>query len=61
MLLIKTYKNLLILSSTESFNWITLGFLMSFLNVLFLFIYYFILMLIIIPKFEDINVFNYVG
>nr|YP_009024214.1 NADH dehydrogenase subunit 2 [Oesophagostomum asperum]AGL61156.1 NADH dehydrogenase subunit 2 [Oesophagostomum asperum] len=61
MLLMKTYKNLLILSSTESFNWITLGFLMSFLNVLFLFIYYFILMLMIIPKFEDMNVFNYVG
>nr|QZH43782.1 NADH dehydrogenase subunit 2 [Cylicostephanus minutus] len=61
MLLVKTYKNLLILSSTESFNWITLGFVMSFFNVLFLFLYYFLLMLMIIPKFEMINVSNMVG
>nr|QZH43794.1 NADH dehydrogenase subunit 2 [Cylicostephanus minutus] len=61
MLLVKTYKNLLILSSTESFNWTTLGFAMSFLNVLFLFVYYFLLMLMIIPKFEMINVSNMVG
>nr|YP_009383834.1 NADH dehydrogenase subunit 2 [Cylicostephanus minutus]ARS44136.1 NADH dehydrogenase subunit 2 [Cylicostephanus minutus] len=61
MLLVKTYKNLLILSSTESFNWITLGFAMSFFNVLFLFVYYFLLMLMIIPKFEMINVSNMVG
>nr|YP_011034494.1 NADH dehydrogenase subunit 2 [Petrovinema skrjabini]WRI58002.1 NADH dehydrogenase subunit 2 [Petrovinema skrjabini] len=55
MLLTKTYKNLLILSSTESFNWITLGFLLSFFNVLFIFVYYFILMMVIIPKFEVVN------
>nr|QZH43806.1 NADH dehydrogenase subunit 2 [Cylicostephanus minutus] len=61
MLLVKTYKNLLILSSTESFNWITLGFAMSFFNVLSLFVYYFWLMLMIIPKFEMINVSNMVG
>nr|YP_003433899.2 NADH dehydrogenase subunit 2 [Strongylus vulgaris]ACX85173.2 NADH dehydrogenase subunit 2 [Strongylus vulgaris]BAV82835.1 NADH dehydrogenase subunit 2 [Strongylus vulgaris] len=61
MLLTKTYKNLLILSSTESFNWITLGFLMSFLNVLFVFIYYFVLMIMVIPKFELSNVYNFVG
>nr|YP_009383846.1 NADH dehydrogenase subunit 2 [Poteriostomum imparidentatum]ARS44148.1 NADH dehydrogenase subunit 2 [Poteriostomum imparidentatum] len=61
MLLMKTYKNLLILSSTESFNWITLGFIMSFFNVLFIFIYYFVLMLMIIPKFEFSNVSNVVG
>nr|QZH43818.1 NADH dehydrogenase subunit 2 [Cylicostephanus minutus] len=61
MLLVKTYKNLLILSSTESFNWITLGFVMSFFYVLFLFVYYFLLMLMIIPKFEMINVSNMVG
>nr|UXK95606.1 NADH dehydrogenase subunit 2 [Macropostrongyloides dissimilis] len=61
MLLMKTYKNLLILSSTESFNWITLGFMMSFLNVLFIFIYYFLLMLILIPKFELFNVSNFIG
>nr|UDL72543.1 NADH dehydrogenase subunit 2 [Oesophagostomoides longispicularis] len=61
MLLMKTYKNLLILSSTESFNWITLGFLMSFLNVLFIFIYYFVLMVLVIPKFEFMNLGNFVG
>lgn len=61
MLLVKTYKNLLILSSTESFNWITLGFVMSFFNVLFIFLYYFVLILIVIPKFEIINVRNLIG
>nr|YP_010519796.1 NADH dehydrogenase subunit 2 [Zoniolaimus dendrolagi]UXP34573.1 NADH dehydrogenase subunit 2 [Zoniolaimus dendrolagi] len=61
MLLMKTYKNLLILSSTESFNWITLGFLMSFLNVLFIFVYYFLLMIMVIPKFEFFSVGNFVG
>nr|YP_011013866.1 NADH dehydrogenase subunit 2 [Cylicocyclus ultrajectinus]WPY71320.1 NADH dehydrogenase subunit 2 [Cylicocyclus ultrajectinus] len=61
MLLAKTYKNLLVLSSTESFNWITLGFVMSFINVLFLFVYYFILMLTVIPKFEILNVSNTVN
>nr|YP_011013854.1 NADH dehydrogenase subunit 2 [Coronocyclus coronatus]WPY71308.1 NADH dehydrogenase subunit 2 [Coronocyclus coronatus] len=61
MLLIKTYKNLLILSSTESFNWITLGFVMSFFNVLFIFLYYFLLMLMVIPKFEMMNVSNLIG
>nr|YP_009672781.1 NADH dehydrogenase subunit 2 [Cylicocyclus auriculatus]QDE52620.1 NADH dehydrogenase subunit 2 [Cylicocyclus auriculatus] len=61
MLLTKTYKNLLILSSTESFNWITLGFVMSFFNVLFIFLYYFLLMLMVIPKFEMMNVSNLIG
>nr|UDL72579.1 NADH dehydrogenase subunit 2 [Paramacropostrongylus iugalis] len=61
MLLMKTYKNLLILSSTESFNWITLGFVMSFFNILFIFIYYFVLMVMVIPKFELFNVSNFVG
>nr|UXK95594.1 NADH dehydrogenase subunit 2 [Macropostrongyloides woodi] len=61
MLLMKTYKNLLILSSTESFNWITLGFMMSFLNILFIFIYYCVLMIMIIPKFELFNINNFMG
>nr|YP_008963971.1 NADH dehydrogenase subunit 2 [Hypodontus macropi]AGY95414.1 NADH dehydrogenase subunit 2 [Hypodontus macropi] len=61
MLLMKTYKNLLVLSSTESFNWIVLGFLMSFLNVLFIFFYYCVLMIMIIPKFELFNVKGFVG
>nr|UDL72603.1 NADH dehydrogenase subunit 2 [Paramacropostrongylus typicus] len=61
MLLMKTYKNLLILSSTESFNWITLGFMMSFFNILFIFVYYFVLMVMVIPKFELFNVSNFIG
>lgn len=61
MLLMKSYKNLLILSSTESFNWVILGFLMSFLNVLFVFIYYFVLIVLLIPKFEFFRVRNFVG
>nr|AGY95402.1 NADH dehydrogenase subunit 2 [Hypodontus macropi] len=62
MLLMKTYKNLLILSSTESFNWVTLGFVMSFLNVLFVFVYYCVLMVMVIPpKFELLNVNNFVS
>nr|CAD88794.1 NADH dehydrogenase subunit 2 [Necator americanus] len=61
MLLMKSYKNLLILSSTESFNWVTLGLVFSFLNVFFLFLYYFVLMLLFIPKFEVYNFFSYLG
>lgn len=48
----KNYKNLLIISSTESFNWIILGVFFSFLNSLYLFIYYFILIVILINKFS---------
>nr|AGQ46181.1 NADH dehydrogenase subunits 2 [Bunostomum phlebotomum] len=61
MLLMKSYKNLLILSSTESFNWIVLGFLMSFFNVFVIFFYYFFVMLFLIPKFEFMNVVGYLG
>nr|YP_009390997.1 NADH dehydrogenase subunit 2 [Caenorhabditis plicata]ARV88250.1 NADH dehydrogenase subunit 2 [Caenorhabditis plicata] len=48
----KGYKNLLILSSTESFNWVVLGLFFSFFNSLYLFFYYFILMIVLIPKFS---------
>lgn len=48
----KGYKNLLILSSTESFNWVVLGLFFSFFNSLYLFFYYFILIVILIPKFN---------
>nr|AHI51912.1 NADH dehydrogenase subunit 2 [Uncinaria sanguinis] len=61
MLLVKTYKNLLILSSTESFNWITLGFLMSFFNVLVIFFYYFFLMILVIPNFSFLSLKNSIG
>lgn len=48
----KGYKNLLILSSTESFNWVVLGLFFSFFNSLYLFFYYFILIIVLIPKFS---------
>ena len=49
--IIKRYKNLIIISSTESFNWIILGLFFSVLNSLYLFIYYFVLIAILISKF----------
>lgn len=52
---IKNYKNLMIISSTESFNWIVLGLFFSFLNSLYLFFYYFILIVILINKFGKFN------
>lgn len=61
MLLMKGYKNLLVLSSTESFNWIILGVLVSILNVFVIFIYYFVLMVFIIPKFEGFINMDFVG
>nr|AGV02090.1 NADH dehydrogenase subunits 2 [Bunostomum trigonocephalum] len=61
MFLTKGFKNLLILSSTESFNWIVLGFMISFFNVFFIFVYYFMVMVFLIPKFEYMNIFGYLS
>lgn len=61
MLLLKSYKRLLILSSTESFNWIILGFLISMFSVFLIFMYYFFLMLFLVPKFESENFYSYVS
>lgn len=52
---IKNYKNLIIISSTESFNWIILGLLFSFFNSFYLFLYYFLLIIILINKFRKNN------
>lgn len=52
---IKNYKNLLVLSSTESFNWIIIGLFVSIFNTLYLFIYYIVLIVLIINKFRKIN------
>lgn len=51
----KGYKNIIILSSTESFSWIILGLLLSFFNSFFLFIYYILLILYLIGKFNKLN------
>nr|YP_009162005.1 NADH dehydrogenase subunit 2 [Litoditis aff. marina PmII]AKS28854.1 NADH dehydrogenase subunit 2 [Litoditis aff. marina PmII] len=55
MFIMKSHKNLIIISSTESFNWIVLGLFFSVLNSLYLFIYYFILMAMLISKFTKFN------
>lgn len=60
MFSIKNYKNLMIISSTESFNWIIMGLLFSFLNSLYLFLYYFMLIIILINKFNNLNI-NFVN
>ena len=53
--IIKSYKNLLVISSTESFNWIILGLFFSVFNSLYLFIYYFILIVFLINKFSKFS------
>nr|YP_009391069.1 NADH dehydrogenase subunit 2 [Caenorhabditis macrosperma]ARV88334.1 NADH dehydrogenase subunit 2 [Caenorhabditis macrosperma] len=57
----KSYKNLLIISSTESFNWIVLGVFFSIFNSLYLFIYYFILMVLLISKFSKSSGYNFIN
>lgn len=49
---IKNYKNIIIISSTESFNWVVIGLFVSLFNVLYLFIYYILLIVLIINKFS---------
>lgn len=51
MMVTKNYKNLLILSSTESFNWIILGLFISLLNPIYLFVYYILIIILLINKF----------
>lgn len=53
--IIKNYKRLLILSSTESFNWIIIGLFLSLFNSLYLFIYYIICIVLLINKFNKKN------
>lgn len=53
---IKNYKNLLVLSSTESFNWVVIGLFISVFNVMYLFIYYFFLIILLINQISKINV-----
>lgn len=58
--LLKSYKNLIIISSTESFNWIIIGVFFSFFNSLYLFFYYFVLIVMLISKFSKQNI-NFVN
>lgn len=57
----KRYKNLLIISSTESFNWIIIGVFFSMFNTLYLFIYYFALIVLLISKFSKRSRYNFVN
>lgn len=52
---LKNYKNIILVSSTESFNWVILGFFLSFFNVLFLFFYYIFNIIIILFKYNMLD------
>lgn len=59
--LLKNYKNLIVVSSTESFSWIILGLFFSFINSFFLFFYYIFLIILLIVKMskQNLNFFNW--
>nr|YP_009352219.1 NADH dehydrogenase subunit 2 [Gnathostoma nipponicum]AQX44507.1 NADH dehydrogenase subunit 2 [Gnathostoma nipponicum] len=52
LFLLKGYKNMMIISSTESLNWILLMLFFSMLDVIFLFMYYFFFMVFLMPYFS---------
>nr|AQX44519.1 NADH dehydrogenase subunit 2 [Gnathostoma sp. MMS-2017] len=52
LFLLKGYKNMMIVSSTESLNWILLMLFFSMLDVIFLFLYYFFFMVFLMPYFN---------
>nr|YP_009243335.1 NADH dehydrogenase subunit 2 [Heterakis beramporia]AMR36302.1 NADH dehydrogenase subunit 2 [Heterakis beramporia] len=54
----KSYKNLFVLSSTESFNWILLLSFVSLLSVVYLFLYYFVVMVLLIVCFYQKEIFD---
>nr|YP_004123392.1 NADH dehydrogenase subunit 2 [Contracaecum rudolphii B Bullini et al., 1986]ACP30390.1 NADH dehydrogenase subunit 2 [Contracaecum rudolphii B Bullini et al., 1986] len=60
LFLIKSYKNMLIISSTESFNWVVLTCFLSIVNVLYLFFYYILLMVFLMPSFSPKD-YSFVG
>lgn len=51
LFVMKGYKNIIIISSTESFNWILMVRFLSLVNVVFLFFYYVVLMILLMPLF----------
>lgn len=56
LFLIKNYKFILTISSTESFNWILLGVFNSFFNGFILFLYYILIRVLLIPLFNKGNI-----
>nr|QXE43456.1 NADH dehydrogenase subunit 2 [Ophidascaris baylisi] len=59
LFVLKSYKNMMIISSTESFNSIVLTCFLSLVNVVYLFFYYIFLMIFLMPSF-NIKDFNFV-
>nr|YP_010620892.1 NADH dehydrogenase subunit 2 [Toxocara vitulorum]WAX39106.1 NADH dehydrogenase subunit 2 [Toxocara vitulorum] len=49
LFVLKSYKNMLVISSTESFNWVVLTCFLSVVNVVYLFFYYLCLMIMLMP------------
>lgn len=51
---------MMIISSTESFNWVILTSFLSVINVVYLFFYYIVLMIFLMPLFnsKDLNFIN---
>nr|YP_001936460.1 NADH dehydrogenase subunit 2 [Toxocara cati]CAL80787.1 NADH dehydrogenase subunit 2 [Toxocara cati] len=52
LFVLKSYKNMMIISSTESFNWVILTCFLSVINVVYLFFYYIVLMVMLMPNFS---------
>nr|YP_001795386.1 NADH dehydrogenase subunit 2 [Toxocara malaysiensis]CAL80799.1 NADH dehydrogenase subunit 2 [Toxocara malaysiensis] len=51
LFVLKSYKNMMVISSTESFNWVILTCFLSVINVVYLFFYYLCLMFMLMPSF----------
>lgn len=52
LFLLKRYKNMMIISSTESFSWVVLSCFLSVVNVVYLFFYYMVLIMLLMPSFN---------
>nr|AEO72444.1 NADH dehydrogenase subunit 2 [Toxocara canis] len=61
LFVLKSYKNMMVISSTESFNWVVLTCFLSVVNVLYLFFYYLCLMVMLMPSFvvKDLSFVNW--
>nr|QST20092.1 NADH dehydrogenase subunit 2 [Toxascaris leonina] len=52
LFVLKGYKNMMVISSTESFNWVVMVCFLSVVNVVYLFFYYIFLMIFLMPNFS---------
>nr|APX55561.1 NADH dehydrogenase subunit 2 [Ascaris suum]APX55572.1 NADH dehydrogenase subunit 2 [Ascaris suum]APX55584.1 NADH dehydrogenase subunit 2 [Ascaris lumbricoides]WAS08384.1 NADH dehydrogenase subunit 2 [Ascaris lumbricoides] len=60
LFVLKGYKSMMVISSTESFNWVVLTCFLSVVNVIYLFFYYVVLMVFLMPNF-NVKDFNFVN